>query len=172
MGWTFVRMLTKCLVFCYQNCSDLLWEKNVPVIEKVLFVAGNWFKFKQGLPFCQHPDKRSALLVLSGLYNKLWYLFQASCHQICGEIIYKPTWLVVKVSHWKGKVVMKKQNIDIFYFPTLLIGLDRSWMLFQTSICDLDIVTKIAWGSNYNWDFKYLLNFFCFFAFFFPYLSL
>jgi hypothetical protein len=22
------------LVFCYQNCSDLLWEKNVLVIEK------------------------------------------------------------------------------------------------------------------------------------------
>ena len=24
------------MVFCYQNCSDLLWEKNVLVIEKIL----------------------------------------------------------------------------------------------------------------------------------------
>ena len=24
------------MLFCYQNCSDLLWETNVPVIEKKL----------------------------------------------------------------------------------------------------------------------------------------
>ena len=31
-----VISVTRCweIVFCYTNCSDLLWEKNVPVIEK------------------------------------------------------------------------------------------------------------------------------------------
>ena len=28
------RYLFLTMVFCYQNCSDLLWEKNVPVIKK------------------------------------------------------------------------------------------------------------------------------------------
>ena len=28
--------MTKVLIFCYRNCSDLLWEKNVLVIEKKL----------------------------------------------------------------------------------------------------------------------------------------
>ena len=37
-----VISVTRCweIVFCYTNCSDLLWEKNVPVIEK-------YFKKKQ-----------------------------------------------------------------------------------------------------------------------------
>ena len=29
--WTFIQVS---MVFCYQNCSDLLWEKIVLVIEK------------------------------------------------------------------------------------------------------------------------------------------
>ena len=42
-----IQCLVK-LVFCYQNCSDLLWEKNVLVIEKTFWnsrlKAENWQK--------------------------------------------------------------------------------------------------------------------------------
>ena len=29
-----IKKLSKNMVFCYQNCSNLLWEKNVLVIDK------------------------------------------------------------------------------------------------------------------------------------------
>ena len=34
-----IQCLVK-LVFCYQNCSDLLWEKNILVIEKTFEIRG------------------------------------------------------------------------------------------------------------------------------------
>ena len=43
---------SKEMVFCYQNCSDLLWEKNVLVIEKNLW--NSRLKAEKLQIFCNH----------------------------------------------------------------------------------------------------------------------
>ena len=40
---------SQCMVLCFQNCSDLLWEKIVPVVEKKIL------KFEaEGREFAKH----------------------------------------------------------------------------------------------------------------------
>ena len=55
------------LVFCYQNCSDLLWEKIVLVIEKIFEVRG----WSPGI----HPHQNQGLKakrVLQVAWNRIW----------------------------------------------------------------------------------------------------
>ena len=63
------RNAQRTMVFCYQNCSDLLWEKIVLVIEKNLkFEAeGREFaNFLRGL----FPRKKNKIVIFCGFYFK------------------------------------------------------------------------------------------------------
>ena len=53
--------------FCYQNCSDLLWEKNVLVVEKILL------KFEgEGREFAKFLRSLEQFIQAVKDQNKFW----------------------------------------------------------------------------------------------------
>ena len=44
LGTHMILPCNKEMAFCYQNCSDLLWEKNVLVIAKTFEIRGWWLR--------------------------------------------------------------------------------------------------------------------------------
>ena len=70
------------IVFCYQNCSDLLWEKIVLVIEK------NFRNLKKLLGFRNMPEK----------------LKMVFCYQNCSDLLWEKIVLVIKKKLLKFEV--------------------------------------------------------------------
>ena len=64
------------LVFCYQNCSDLLWEKNVLVTEEKLlkFEAEGWefAKFLRSLWTIYLNSERSEQILVTEYFFNLF----------------------------------------------------------------------------------------------------
>ena len=61
------------MVFCYQNCSDLLWEKIVLVIEKIFEIRG-WGprickNFEITRTICLNSEKSEQFLVAECFFN-------------------------------------------------------------------------------------------------------
>ena len=61
------------MVFCYQNCSDLLWEKNVPVIEKNVWnsrlKAKNSQIFEKTRTITSNSERSEKFLVTEWFFN-------------------------------------------------------------------------------------------------------
>ena len=69
-----IFFIWKLYVFCYQNCSDLLWEKNVPVIEKKFEIRG-WrpriFKIEITRTIYSNSERSQQFLVTECFFNFL-----------------------------------------------------------------------------------------------------
>ena len=72
----------KKMVFCYQNCSDLLWEKIVPVIEKNLWnsrlKAKNLQKFEIARTICSNSERPEQFLVTECFLSCSWRFLRSN----------------------------------------------------------------------------------------------
>ena len=67
---TFYWFPLKKLVFCYQNCSDLLWEWNVLVIKKNFWNSRLKAKnFQKIWTICSNSERSEKFLVRERFYN-------------------------------------------------------------------------------------------------------
>ena len=66
-SYRIINPSTKTMVFCYQNCSDQLWEKNVSVIEK------NFLEFKaEGQEFAKFLRSLEQFIQTVKGQNNFW----------------------------------------------------------------------------------------------------
>ena len=100
-NFSFTRLST--YVFCYQNCSDLLWEKIVLVIEKNISQVERWLPQHQSLT--PNMKKKSMLMLGQNNYG-LISTKTSSCKNKSGKLSKKNS--SANLAFWK--IPSKKPN--------------------------------------------------------------
>ena len=116
------------MVFCYQNCSDPLWEKIVAVIKKNLFMASNHFVSPNFFHKFLSVEKENFLLVQNSFFVSfalMKSLFSFSIAKIkknlwkkLGITKFVVWWFDAKANCSKNSygILFQKHNIKIHLF--------------------------------------------------------
>ena len=130
------------MVFCYQNCSDLLWEQIVLVIEKLLKFEAESREFSK---FLRSLEQFVLTVGQNNFGNKIPYHRQNLANRSIGP----SPWIkfVLEKHEWPANTANSK-NFELVFF--ILVWAGKTW-LWGVSFGGHKIVWNKCFGPKKNY---------------------